>query len=114
MMQVMNTLEAEQRAMMALQEAELKEEIRKFDKVLSVGNMLMFSLHPDEPGAGWHLLQDIITLVEYCVGNGMTHKQSEAKFHLFTLDAFQKDTRELWQTASRLIGMRQPALRASR
>jgi len=63
---VMSTLGTEQRVMMALQETELKEEIRKFNKVPSIANTLMFSIHPDEPGAGLHLLQEVTTLVEYC------------------------------------------------
>jgi len=80
-----------------LQGAELKQEIRKLDKVSSVGNMLMFSMHPDEPGAGRRLFQDIIIMVEYCKASQIVHKQSEGKFHLFILSAFQKDTREFWQ-----------------
>jgi len=92
---VIRTLAARQWAMMALQEAELKEEIWKFNKVPSVGNMLIFSMHPYEPGTGHHLLQDVITLVEYCTAYRMAHQQSEAKFHLFILSTIQTDTQEL-------------------
>jgi len=67
----------------ALQGAELKEENQKFDKVPSLSHMLMFPMHSDEPGAGRRLLQDVITIVEYCEAYRMAHKQSEAKFYLF-------------------------------
>jgi len=43
----------------------------------------------------------VTTLVEYCEAYRMAHKQSEAKFHLFILSAFQKETRDFWQTAYR-------------
>ena len=89
---VMGTLAAKQRAMMALQGAELMTEIQKFDKVPSVGNMLMFSMHHDKPGVGRRLLQNVVTLVEYCEVYKMAHKQFEAIFHLFILRTFQKDT----------------------
>ena len=43
----------------------------------------------------------VTTLVKYCEAYRMVHKQSGAKIHLFILSAFQKDTRDFWQTASR-------------
>ena len=49
-----------------------------------------------------HKKKDVTTLVEYCEANRMAHKHSEAKFHLFILSAFQKETRDFWQTAYRI------------
>jgi len=63
--------------------------------------MGMFTMHPDEPGVGLLVLQDVTTLVEYCEAYRMGHIRMEGKFHLFILSAFQKDTRKLWQTAYR-------------
>jgi len=68
---VMDTLEAAQREIMALLGSDLKEALKKFDKVPNVGIMGMFTMHRDEIGASMRVLEDVITLVDYCAAYGM-------------------------------------------
>ena len=86
---------------MALSGNDLKDELKCFDKVPNVGNMSMFTMHPDEIGAGMRVLEDVITLVDYCAAFGMGHLSMEQKFHLFISSAFSKELRKLWQAAYR-------------
>ena len=92
---VMDTLEAAQREIMALSGSDLKEVLKKFDKVLNVGTMGMFEMQPDEIGAGMRVVEDIITLVDYCAAYGMGHLSMEQKFHLFISSTFSKALRKL-------------------
>jgi len=98
---VMDTLEAAQREIMALLGSDLKETLKKIDKVPNVGIMGMFTMHPDEIGAGMRVLEDLITLVDYCAAYGMGHLSIEQKLHLFTSSALSKELRKLWQVAYR-------------
>ena len=61
----------------------------------------MFAMHPDEPGAGMRILEDITTLTEYCAAYRMGHLSMEKKFHLFISCAFAKEFQKLWQAAYR-------------
>jgi len=67
--------------------------------VPNVGIMDMFTMHPDEIFAGMRVLEDVITLVDYCAAYDMRHLSMEQKFHLFISSAFSKELRKLWQTA---------------
>jgi len=98
---VMSLLATEQQDIMLLQGNDLRMELKQFNKVPMVSNMGMFTRHPDEPGVGLLVLQDITTLIKYCEAYRMGHSCAEGKFHLFTLSTFQKDTRKQWQTAYR-------------
>jgi len=69
--------------------------------VPNVGNMGMFTMHPDELGAGIRVLEDVTTLVEYCAAYRMGHLSMEQKFHLFISSAFSKEFWKLWQVAYR-------------
>ena len=51
----MSLLVAAQRDIMVLQGADLKEKMKRFDKAPMVANQGMFTMHPDEPGAGLKL-----------------------------------------------------------
>jgi len=86
---------------MALSGNDLKDELKCFDKVPNVGNMSMFTMHPDELGAGMRVLEDVTTLVEYCAAYRMGHLSVEQRFHLFISIAFSKEFRKLWQVAYR-------------
>ena len=59
----------------------------------------MFAMHPDEPGAGMRILEDITTLIEYRAAYRMGHLSMEKKFHLFISSAFAKEFRKLWLAA---------------
>ena len=98
---VMDTLEAAQRENMALLGSDLKEALKKIDKVPNVSIMGMFTMHPDEIDASMRVLEDVITLVDYCAAYGMGHLSMEQKFHLFISSAFSKELRKLWQAAYR-------------
>jgi hypothetical protein len=89
------------RDIMALSGNNLKDELKRFDRVPNGGNMGMFTVHPDEPGAGMRVLEDVTTLVEYCAAYRMGHLSMEQKFHLFISSAFSKEFRKLWQVAYR-------------
>ena len=67
----MDTLEAAQREIMALSGSDLKEALKNFDQVPNVDIMGMFEMQPDEIGAGIRVLEDVITLVDYCAAYGM-------------------------------------------
>jgi len=97
----MDTLEAAQREIMALSGSDLKEALKKFGKVLNVGIMGMFEMQPDEIGAGMRVLEDVITLIDYCAAYGMGHLSMEKKFHLFISSAFSKALLKLWQASYR-------------
>jgi len=84
---------------MALSGNDVKDELKRFDRVPNVGNMGMFTVHPDEPGAGMRVLEDVTTLVEYCAAYCMVHLSMEQKFHLFIFSAFSKEFQKLWQAA---------------
>jgi len=73
----MDTLAAAQREIMALSGSNLKEALKKFDKVPNVGIMGMFTMHPDEIGAGMRVLEDVITLVDYCAAYRIGHFSME-------------------------------------
>jgi len=97
----MDTLEAAQHEIMALSGSDLKEALKKFDQVPNVGIMGMFEMQPDEIGAGIRVLEDVITLVDYCAAYGMGHLSMEQKFHLFISSAFSKAIKKLWQASYR-------------
>jgi len=63
--------------------------------------MGMFTMHPNELGAGMHVLEDVTTLVEYCAAYRMGHLSMEQKFHMFISSAFSKEFRKPWQAAYR-------------
>ena len=92
---VMSLLAVEQQDMMPLQGAELKEELKQFDKTPMMSHMGMFTKHPDEPGVGLQVLEGVTTLIEYCEAYRMGHLRMEGIFHLFILSAFQQGTRKL-------------------
>jgi len=96
---IMNILAAAQRDIMLLSENDLKDELKRFDKVPNVGNMGMFTVHPDEPGAGMRVLEDVTTMVEYCAIYNMGHLSMEQNFHLFISSAFSKEFQKLWHAA---------------
>ena len=98
---VMDTLEAAQRKIMASSGSDLKEALNKFDKVPNVGIMSMFEMQTDGIGAGMLVLEDVITLVDYCAAYGMRHLSMEQKFHLFISSAFSKALQKLWQAPYR-------------
>jgi hypothetical protein len=98
---VMDTLEAAQREIMALSGSDLKEALKNFDQVPNVDIMGMFEMQPDEIGAGIRVLEDVITLVDYCAAYGMGHLSMEQKFHLFISSAFSKAIQKLWQASYR-------------
>ena len=89
------------RDIMALSGNDVKDELKRFDRVPNVGNMGMFTVHPDEPGAGMRVLEDVTTLVENCAAYRMGHLSMQQKFHLFISSAFSKEFRKLWQVAYR-------------
>jgi len=98
----MDTPAAAKHEIMALLGNDLKEALNFFDnKVPNVGVMGMFTMHPDEIGAGMRVLEDVIALVDYCAAFGMGHLSMEQKFHLFISSAFSKELRKLWQAAYR-------------
>jgi len=97
----MSLLAAEQQDIMLLQGAELKEELKGFDKAPMVSHMGMFTKNPDETGAGLQVLEGVTTLIEYFEAYRMGHLRTEGKFYLFILSAFQQDTRKVWQIAYR-------------
>jgi len=99
MVPVMSILAAAQQDIIALSGNNLQVELKRFDKVPNVGNMIMFTMPPDELGAGMHVLQDVTTLVEYCAAYCMVHLSMEQKFHLFISSAFSKEFWKLWQAA---------------
>jgi len=57
--------------------------------------MGMFEMQPDEIGASMRLLEDVITLVNYCAAYGMGHLSMEQKFHLFISISFSKALQKL-------------------
>ena len=61
--------------------------------------MDMFTMHPDEIFAGMRVLEDVITLVDYCAAYDMRHLSMEQKFHLFISSAFSKALLKLWQAS---------------
>ena len=91
---VMSILAAAQQDIMALSGIDLKDELKRFDKVPNVSNMGMFTMHPDEFGAGMRVLEDVTTLVEYCPAYRMGHLSKEEKFQLFIFSAFSKEFRK--------------------
>jgi len=82
----MSLLATDQRDFMLLQGANLKEEIKLFDKAPMASNMGMFTMHPDEPRAGCLVLQEVSTLVEYCEDYRMGHIHTEGKLSKRHLD----------------------------
>jgi len=80
---VMSMLAAAQTDIMTLSADDLKEALKRFDKAPDVGRMGMFTHHPDDIGASMQVLEDVITMVEYCAAYGMGHITMEQKFHLF-------------------------------
>jgi len=68
-----------------------KEALKRFDKAPDVSRMGMFTNHPNDIGASIQVLEDVITMVEYCAVNGMGHITMEQKFHLFIVSAFAKE-----------------------
>ena len=79
--------------------SDLKEALKNINKVPNVGIMGMFVMHPNEIGVGMSVLEDVITLVDYCATYGMGHLIMEQKFHLFISSAFSKKLLKQWQTA---------------
>jgi len=98
---VMSLLAAEQQDIKSLMGNDLKEELKRVDKVPNLSNSGMFAMHPDEPGADMRVLEDVTTLIEYCAAYGIGHLSMEKKFHLFISSAFAKEFRKLWQAAYR-------------
>ena len=92
---VMSILAAAQRDIMTLSGNDLKDELKRFDKVPNIGNMGMFTVHPNEPGAGMHVLEDVTTMVKYCAAYNVGHLRMEHKFHLFISGVSSKATRLL-------------------
>jgi len=88
---VMSMLAAAQMDIMTLSAGDLKEALKRFDKVPNVGGMGMFTNHPDDIGASMRVLEDITTMVEYCAAYGMGHITMEQRFHLFNSSAFAKE-----------------------
>jgi len=96
---VMCILAASQQDIMGLSGNNLKDELTHFDKVPNVSNMGMFTMHPNELGAGMHVLEDVTTLVKYCAAYCMGQLNMEQKFHLFISCAFSNEFQKLWQAA---------------
>jgi len=91
----MDTLVVAQREIMVLLGNNLKEALKNIDKVPNVGIMGMFVMHPNEIGVGMRVLEDVITLVDYCTVYGIGHLSMEQKFHLFISSAFSKELMKL-------------------
>ena len=90
---------AVQTDIMTLSAGDLKEALKRFDKAPDVRRMGMFTNHPDDIGASMRVLEDVITMVEYCASYGMGHITMEQKFHLFISSAFTKELRKLGQVS---------------
>jgi len=74
---VMRMLLTEQTDIMTSSAGDLKEVLKRFDKVSDVCRMGMFTNHPNDIGVNMRVLEDVTTMVEYCAPYGMDHINME-------------------------------------
>ena len=79
----MSMLATAQTDIMTLSRDDLKEALKGFEKAPNVGGMGMFTVHPNDIGAGMGMSEDVTTMVEYCAAYGMGQITMEQIFHLF-------------------------------